>query len=163
MQFKNNIKRPSKKKATSKFFEKYLNNFPQNYLFTVSEPKKVNAIKSDIVHMLMKDIAKGTINFEKTRNYFTRGFVQLMYETVLEEYNNRIMYSKVFEFYTINAQVRDLRVEKEMDMLIRSRAVYDILYRDIEMFYLSSEAGTPDFGILQNIPNKIKYSEAYLV
>lgn len=163
MQFKNNIKRPSKKKATSKFFEKYLNNFPQNYLFTVTEPKKVNAIKSDIVHMLMKDIAKGTINFEKTQSYFTRGFVQLMYETVLEEYNNRIMYSKVFEFYSINAQVRDLRVEKEMDMLIRSRAVYDILYRDIELFYLSSEAGTPDFGVLKNIPNKIKYSEAYLV
>lgn len=163
MQFKNNIKRPSKKKATSKFFEKYLNNFPQNYLFTVSEPKKVNAIKSDIVHMLMKDIAKGTINFEKTGSYFTRGFVQLMYETVLEEYNNRIMYSKVFEFYSINAPVRDLKVEKEMDMLIRSRAVYDILYRDIELFYLSSESGIPDFGILKNIPNKIKYSEAYLV
>lgn len=163
MQLKNNIKRPSKKKATSKFFDKYLNNFPQNYLLTVSEPKKVNAIKSDIIHMLMKDIAKGTVNFEKTGNFFTKGFVELMYTSVLEEYNNRIMYSKVFEFYSINSQVRDLRVEKEMDMLIRSRAVYDILYRDIELFYLSSEAGTPDFGVLKNIPNKIKFSEVYLV
>lgn len=163
MQFRNNIKRPSKKKATSKFFDKYMNNFPQNYLFTVSEPKKVNAIKVDIIHMLMKDIAKGTVNFEKTSSFFTRGFVQMMYDTVLEEYNNRIMYSKVFEFYSMNNPVKDLRVEREMDTLIRSRAVYDVLYRDIEMFYLSSETGRPDFSILMNIPNKIKYSEAYLV
>lgn len=161
--YKGNIKRPSKKKQSSKFFDKYLINFPQNYLFTVTDPKAVRALKRDIINLLMKDIAKGTVNYEKTAQYFTKQFVYIMYTTVLQEYNRRIMYSEVFKDYISRHGTQDKLVVQETDELIRSRSVYDYLYRDIEMFYQSSEFGTPDFNILKSIPSKIKFGDAYLI
>lgn len=161
--YKGNIKRPSKKKQSSKFFDKYLINFPQNYLFTVTDPKAVRALKRDIINLLMKDIAKGTVNYEKTAQYFTKQFVYIMYTTVLQEYNRRIMYSEVFKDYISRHGAQDKLVVQETDELIRSRSVYDYLYRDIEMFYQSSEFGTPDFNILKSIPSKIKFGDAYLI
>lgn len=161
--YKGNIKRPSKKKQSSKFFDKYLINFPQNYLFTVTDPKAVRALKRDIINLLMKDIAKGTVNYEKTAQYFTKQFVYIMYTTVLQEYNRRIMYSEVFKDYISRHGTQDKLVVQETDELIRSRSVYDYLYRDIELFYQSSEYGTPDFNILKSIPSKIKFGDAYLI
>lgn len=161
--YNNNIKKPAKKKQSSKFFDKYLTKFPQNYLFTVTEPKAVKAVRRDIINLLMKDIAKGSVNYEKTAQYFTKQFVSLLYSAVLDEYNRRIMFSEVFKFY-VNAHTnKDQFVIQQTDELIRSRAVYDALYKDIELFYQSSEFGTPDFNILKSIPSKIKYSETYLI
>lgn len=161
--YRDNIKKPSKKKQSSKFFDKYLIKYPQNYLFTVTDPKAVRTLKRDIINLLMKDIAKGTVNYEKTAQYFTRAFVYMMYMVVLQEYNRRIMYSEVFKDYVNRHGTQDQLVVQETDELIRSRSVYDYLYRDIEMFYQSSEFGTPDFNILKAIPSKIKFGDAYLI
>ena len=161
--YRDNIKKPSKKKQGSRFFDKYLIGYTQNYLFTVTDPKSVRALKKDIIHLLMKDIAKGTVNYEKTAQYFTKQFVYLMYNSVLQEYNRRIMYSEVFKDYINRHGTQDQLVVQEADELIRSRSVYDYLYRDIELFYQSSEYGTPDFNILKSIPSKIKFGDAYLI
>lgn len=159
----NNIKKPTKKQQSSKFFDKYLVRYPQNYLFTVTEPKAVRVLKRDIISLLMKDIAKGTVNYEKTAQYFTKQFVYMMYTVVLQEYNRRIMYSEVFKDYINRHGSQDQLVVQETDELIRSRSVYDYLYREIELFYQSSEFGTPDFNILKSVPSKIKYGDAYLI
>jgi hypothetical protein len=161
--YRGNIKKPSKKKQSSKFFDKYMLNYPQNYLFTVSEPKAVRTLKRDIINLLMKDIAKGTVNYEKTAQYFTKQFVYMMYNVVLQEYNRRIMYSEVFKDYINRHGTQDQLVVQEADELIRSRSVYDCLYKDIELFYQSSEFGAPDFNILKSIPSKIKFGDAYLI
>lgn len=164
MILRDNIKRPAKKKQVSKFFEKYLTKYPQNYLFTVTDPKAVRILKKDIVNLLMKDIVRGTVNYEKTAQYFTKQFVAMMYEVVYQEYNRRIMYSDVFKHWIDDPNtINDKYVLKENDELFRSRSVYDYLYNDIALFYQSSEFGTPDFNILIGIPSKIKFSDTYLI
>lgn len=162
--YRDNIKRPAKKKQTSKFFEKYLTKYPQNYLFTVTDPKAIRIIKKDIINLLIKDIARGTVNYEKVSQYFTKQFVAMMYEVVYDEYNRRIMYSDVFKHWINDPNtINDPRVVNENDELIRSRSVYDHLYNEIALFYQSSEFGTPDFNILKSIPSKIKFGDVYLI
>jgi hypothetical protein len=160
---RDNIKKPHNKKQSSKFFDKYTTKFPKNYLFSINDPKSLRMVKRDIVNLLIKDIAKGTVNLKDTAVYFTQQFVSMIYFAVLDEYNSRIRDSEVFKYYIAHNGDADRFVVEKCDELIRSRAVYDIIYRDIALFYQTSEYGTPDFNILQNMPNKIKYSDAYLI
>lgn len=159
--YNNNVKNPSKKKQSSRFFDKYVfsGRFQQNYLFQVSDPKSIRSLKRDINNLLAKDIVKGTVNYEKTQQYFTPTFIEILYNVVFEELNHRIMLSSVFNtFYEQNPAVNDRqRIKNACDEYNRSLAAYHIFYDGVAGFYSCLVNNRViNFDYLKAIPTKFK-------